>query len=698
MSENTILAHAKALANNGDSEAAENALLAHLKTQPADADAVLLLAQLYFKASKLSEAIALLDQHRNVRACADSLREYYVGERMNEQAMQLLHALPKNGSLENLIDQAVVAQISGNVNAAIALCRNVLSFQPDNAFALNHVGRALFNAKQASEAQQAFEHAIQCMPEYYQAWHNLGHVLRAKNDVSGAEKAYQKAIALAPCYQSALLNLALLLMNQGNNLQAIVYLERAIALNPNHAEALLNLGICRQILREFDLAKNALQRAARIVPIDPRALRHLGNLYKELQDSPNAVLCYRQALQINPNDSDIWAELISTLELLNNLDDAQAAVDAALQQMPGDSNILFESAKLARRNNNNALALQTLQSINPQRLHPRLVQSFHYERATVLDRLGRYSDAFADYTQGNTLAATSIRARSTDKTALHRQMTAVQQWLAQGAPAAISESDEDLGADLCFLIGFPRSGTTLLDVMLDGHTQVLSLEEKPSIERVAFKLDQLPGHYPFAMSNLSREQRHDLRTAYRDAIAEFRQPQHLVVLDKMPIRTIHAPFMHRLFPKAKFIFVERHPCDVVLSNFMQHYAINEAMIHFTQLASTVDVYNKVMHIWQQCLAVCPDIQVQYVRYETLISDTENTLRNTCDFLDIAWQSGLEQHQTSVENRKQIKTNSYHQVAEPIYQRSKYRWLNYQAELQPLMATLAAHIERMGYSI
>lgn len=696
MSNNTILAKAKALAETDDFEAAETALVEGLKIHPVSADAVLLLAQFYFNKSKLNKAITLLNEHRALRVCADALREYYIGERMNEQAMQLLHALPKNGSLENLIDQAIAAQISGNVNAAISLCRNVLSFQPDKAFALNHLGRALFNAKQAQEAQHAFENAIQSMPEYYQAWHNLGHVLRAKNDVHGAEKAYQKAIDIAPFYQSALLNLALLLMNQGNNSQAITYLEHAIALNPNHAEALLNLGICRQILREFDLAKNALQRAAQIVPIDPRALRHLGNLYKELQDSPNAIHCYRQALQINPIDSDIWAELISTLELLNNLDEAQAAVDDALQHMPDDSNILFESAKLLRRRNNNALALQALQNINLQRLHPRLVQSFHYERATVLDRLGQYAEAFADYTQGNALAATSIRARSTDNAALPRQMTAVQLWLAQGAPAASSNSDEDLGDDLCFLIGFPRSGTTLLDVMLDGHTQLLSLEEKPSIERVAFKLDQLPGHYPFAMSSLTREQRHSLRTAYRETIAEFRQPLHSLVLDKMPIRTIHAAFMHRLFPKARFIFVERHPCDVVLSNFMQHYAINEAMIHFTQLPSTVDMYDNVMRIWQQCLAVCPDIAVQYVRYESLISDTEDNLRSICAFLGLPWQSGLEQHQQSLESRKQIKTNSYHQVAEPIYQRSKYRWLNYQTELQPFMATLDVHIKRMGY--
>ena len=696
MSDNTILAHAKTLTEAGDLSGAEQALLMRLKILPVQPDVIFFLADLYLKQNKTAAALDLLEQHKNYRPFADLLREFLVGERMNQQAQQLLQSLPKTGSMENLLDQAVLHQLAGDIQSAAALCRKVIGMQPNNPYALNHLGRALFNAKQILEAQHAFENAIQYMPEYYQAWHNLGHVLRAKNDSAGAEKSYKKAIAIAPFYQSALVNLALLLMNQGNNLQAISYLERAIAINPNHAEALLNLGICRHILREFDLAKNALVRATQIVPVDPRALRHLGNLYKEQQDSQSAAVCYRQALQINPNDSDIWAELISTLELSNNLDEAQAVVDAALQRIPGDANILFESAKLSRRCNNNELALQTLQSINLQRLYPRLVQSFHYERATVLDRLGNYSDAFADYKQGNVLASTSIRARSTDKTALSRQMDAIQQWLTQGAPAAISESDEDLGDDLCFLIGFPRSGTTLLDVMLDGHTQLLSLEEKPSIERAAFKLDQLPGHYPNAMLTLNREQRHALRSIYRETIADFKQAQHTLVLDKMPIRTIHAAFIHRLFPKAKFLFVERHPCDVVLSNFMQHYAINEAMIHFTQLASTVGVYDKVMGIWQQCLTVFPELNVHYVRYETLISDTENTLRSTCEFLGLPWQSGLEQHQTSLQNRQQIKTNSYHQVAEPIYQRSKFRWLNYQTQLQPYMEILQPHINRMGY--
>jgi tetratricopeptide (TPR) repeat protein len=696
MSEQDLLSHAKALAESGDFESAEGALLARLNILPVRAETVLYLSNLYFSRLMTSEAVGVLERFRQLRPCTDALREYLVGERLNERAMQLLQSTQKSGSTDDLLDQAIMLQISGDAASAAALCRKVITLQPDNAFALNHLGRALFNTRQTPEAQRAFERAVQLQPGYCQAWHNLGHVLRAKNEIPAAEKAYRKAIDAAPHYQSALVNLGLVLMAQGKNDQAIVYLERAVALNPGNAEALLNLGICRQIQREYGLAENALQRAVEAGPAEPRALRHLGDLRRELQDGPGAVVCYRKALQISPEDGGLWAELISTLESMNELDEAQTTVGDALQRLPGDANIIFESAKISRRRGDNENALSALQKISPQALHPRLVQSFHYERANVLDRLGRYTEAFADYSQGNAMALTSIRARGTDKNSLLRQMDAVQQWLAKGAPAAGSGEDEDLGADLCFLIGFPRSGTTLLDVMLDGHSQVLSLEEQPTIERAAFRLDRLPGHYPNAMAALNRSQREELRGVYRDSIAGFRQPEHTLVLDKMPIRTIHAPFMHRLFPKAKFLFAERHPCDVVLSNFMQHYAINEAMIHFTQLSGTAGVYDRVMRIWQQSLATFPELSVHYVRYENLIDDTEGTLRGICGFLGLPWQSGLEMHQDSMQRRPQIKTNSYHQVAEPVYQRSKYRWLNYQPQLQPFMPVLAPHIERMGY--
>jgi tetratricopeptide (TPR) repeat protein len=485
-------------------------------------------------------------------------------------------------------------------------------------------------------------------------------------------------------------------MGQGDNAGALEHLDALLALNPEHAEGLLNVGICHHIQRDFAKARSAFEKSIAADPSQPRALRHMGGLLREMQDSRGALDYYRQALAVSPGDGDLRAELIATLELLSELDEAEEAVKDGLSLNPQDAGILFESAKLHRRRKDYDGAWQILSSINPQQLPSRLLLSYYYECGTTADRIDRFEEAFAAYGKGNELALTSIRARNTDPAALPRQIERMRNWLGHGAPALADGPDEDLGADLCFLIGFPRSGTTLLDVMLDGHDRVLSLEEKPTIEHVAFALDRLPGHYPEAMSSLTGDQKAELRLLYRNKIAQFRRPEHTLVIDKMPIRTVHAAFMHRLFPDAKFIFAERHPCDVVLSNFMQHYAINEAMIHFARFKTAIDMYDSVMRLWVLTEEKLSGLRVQRVRYESLIVDTESVLRDTCVFLDLPWQEGMDRHQDTIAQRTQIKTNSYHQVAEPVYQRSKFRWLNYRNHFEPYMNVLQPHIDRMGY--
>ena len=695
MSEDKLLTLAKSLVASGDLAGAEDALAARVKIHPIPFDTVILLAEIRLRLNKADQALAPLLSYGTNRHCADWLREYYIGERMNAQAMGWLNSLPKTGSVDDMIDQAALLQLTGDARSAAALCRRVLALQPGNAFALNHLGRALFNTGMPGEARQAFTEATRLAPGYFQAWHNLGHVLRAMNDSAGAEKAYGQALAIAPYYRSALLNLALLKMGRGENKAAAGLLESLLEADPDNAEGLLNLAICHHIERQYDAAEQTYRRAIAAEPGNPRAHRHLGNLYKELQDGRRAVDCYRNALALAGNDGYTWAELISGLEQLNDLDAAQRAADEGLARIPDSPDIRFESAKIARRRGLLAEAESILSGIAPNTLHPRLVQAYHYECGTLADRMARFDDAFAAFSKGNELAGGSVRARATDRTALPAQIDAVTRWLSRGAPAACAP-DGDPGADLCFLIGFPRSGTTLLDVMLDGHRQVLSIEEKPTVERVAFHLDRLPGHYPFAMEHLDSAALADLRALYRSQLSPLRGPQHLQIIDKMPIRTIHAPFVHRLFPEATFLFAERHPCDVILSNFMQQYAINEAMIHFTRMASAVEIYDRVMRLWQTARVAMPEMRVHNVRYETLLEDTESVLRGTCDFLGLPWQEGLQDHRSNLGSRTQIQTNSYHQVAEPVYQRSKFRWLNYRNHFEPYMNVLQPHIDRMGY--
>jgi hypothetical protein len=120
------------------------------------------------------------------------------------------------------------------------------------------------------------------------------------------------------------------------------------------------------------------------------------------------------------------------------------------------------------------------------------------------------------------------------------------------------------------------------------------------------------------------------------------------------------------------------------------------MIHFARLPAAVHMYDAVMGLWVLTEEKLPGLRVQRVRYESLIMDTEGVLRDTCTFLGLTWQEGMSRHQDTIGQRTQIKTNSYHQVAEPVYQRSKFRWLNYRSHFEPYMTILQPHIDRMGY--
>jgi hypothetical protein len=168
-------------------------------------------------------------------------------------------------------------------------------------------------------------------------------------------------------------------------------------------------------------------------------------------------------------------------------------------------------------------------------------------------------------------------------------------------------------------------------------------------------------------------------------------------LDKLPMRTLNAGLIQRLFPDARLLFALRHPCDVVLSNFMQAYAENEAFIHFDTLGDSARMYDRVMALWGQYDAVL-ELKRTRCRYEDLVMDTELELERICGFLGIDLNQAMLDLQSRLAARGRIRTNSYQQVAEPIYQRSSGRWKHYAAQMKEVLPVLAPYAEQFGYEL
>jgi hypothetical protein len=229
--------------------------------------------------------------------------------------------------------------------------------------------------------------------------------------------------------------------------------------------------------------------------------------------------------------------------------------------------------------------------------------------------------------------------------------------------------------------------------MLAGHPGLMVLEEKPVLHQATEGLggiDRLPRLDDAAIGALRARY-----FAALDAIAPDARGK--LVVDKLPLGIVDTAFVHRIFPDARIIFAERHPCDVVLSGFMTRFDPRGGMANFLDLGHIAALYDAVMTYWQRCSDVFP-LDVHRIRYERVIENAEAELRPLAAFLGLDWDGRLLDHCRSARERRHIATPSYAQVAEPLYTRARGRWEHYRDEMAPVLPLLAPWVERMGYAL
>ncbi|MHC4967170.1 MAG: sulfotransferase family protein, partial [Planctomycetota bacterium] len=261
------------------------------------------------------------------------------------------------------------------------------------------------------------------------------------------------------------------------------------------------------------------------------------------------------------------------------------------------------------------------------------------------------------------------------------------------------ESFDDDRPRPSFLVGFPRSGTTLTEQVMAAHPEVVTADEKPVLDPVTgqmaawFSGDDIPG----MLSQLDRNDIMRLRDAYWKQAEKVMEMElsDKVYVDKLPLNMIHLPLINVMFPEARIIVALRDPRDVCLSCFMQRFGLNPAMINFLWWERTAEFYAKVMDLW---LELRDKVTLDYieVRYEDTVDDFESQARRLIDFLGVEWDEGvLEFHRKA--RKKFISTPSFTAVSQKIYKRSAGRWRNYESQVQRVSGTLSRFIEAFGYA-
>jgi tetratricopeptide (TPR) repeat protein len=598
-------------------------------------------------------------------------------------------------SPQTVVADALRHHREGRLDEAERLYRQILKTMPRNADALHLLGVVAHQRGNHERARQLIAKSIAVNPKDAASHNNLGAVLLALNRLQPAVASFERALALKPDYAEARNNLGNALQLSERPREAIEEYRQAIAIHPNYAEAHCNLGRAFHAVGELETAAECYRRALTIQPAYGKCLKNLGDVLGELGQPEAAESRYREALACTPQDPETLAALAALLEHSSQLEQALATAETALNLDPCNVRAAVVAAKCERRLGKPEAALGRLEALDLSR-HERQSRAFaQYEIGAICDRLGQYRRAYRCFAEGNRLILGGPLGKAVDPASLPRRIERLMDrfgpdWLAAWTPPFPCG-----GSEPAFLIGFPRSGTTLLEQILDAHPAIAAIEEKPMLDVVRLAIDEKPSGYPEALAALTEEEISALRRLYFAEAERYRSDLgEARLLDKMPLNTIDVGLIYRLFPTAKLLFALRHPCDVVLSGFMQAFRPNPAMVQFGTLVGAARFYAQVMNLWLRYIDTLPIVS-QMVRYEDLVADLVGETRRILAFLEVPWDEQVLAYSERAKTRP-ISTPSYHQVVQPVYSSSIGRWQNYREAFAEAFSLLQPFIRRFGY--
>ena len=539
-------------------------------------------------------------------------------------------------------------------------------------------------------AVDAYEHVVAREPNDWESWNNLGNARGGTSDFLGGAEALKRAVALNPLSPPILFNLGKMLGDAGLWDEAEATFRKGVEEFTDDAKFPTTLyAIFRRQGRD-DEAIGMLERAIEIEPTNADNHVLLGIEYSKANrvgDSEHSIL---KAIELVSDHAEAHTALADLFERMNRDGEFAELIEKAVKRGVDESAVDFIRMLEHRRAKRFAEALAALDNV-PSFIDPvrraHLAGQFH-------DGLGQADQAFAAFSEMNRcftedLSDPSARASEFRKSLRDERRILTPDWLASWSK--LDTHDERRSP--VFLVGFPRSGTTLLDTILMGHPGVHVLEERPMLNQVRQSIGDHEN-----LATLDADGLRQARDLYFEKAAEWvdLDPGKMLI-DKHPLHLNKVPLIHRLFPDARFILALRHPCDALFSCFSTNFRLNHGMANFLDLETGAEFYDLTFGYWEQARALLP-LNVHTIVYERMVEDAEREVRPLVEWLGLDWREELLDHRRTAATRGLIPTASYSQVTEAIYKRSTGRWTRYRDHLAPILPTLAPWVEKFGYSL
>ena len=573
----------------------------------------------------------------------------------------------------------------GDPAAGVEHLRAAAEAEPDNPSYRIMLMRALVDAGRAREVLDFPEPPAIQSAAALELWKARGEAADAAEDVDARIRSWSEVTAATPGDWRAWANLGSAFAAQFSWQQSIDALRNAARLNPGDFSLRWSLGAALAAADRHEEALLALDEFEQLAGRTSDSALARGRCLLALLRLEDVEKAYREALRLAADNADAYRELGLFLERTNRLDSLDELIDeASAAGVPQDRlGHLYVVRTLREGRAEEAYSL--LKSVDPAE-DP---LGWQRVKSKIADRLGKSAEAFAAADAMNRLAPDfdAWRKRGDDYRARLRKLA--RAFIDAESLPQLPSGDRRPPA---FLVGFPRSGTTLLDTFLMGHRDTRVLEEVHLLgaaEREIGKVAELPHA---SLTSLKRA-----RQAYFTALDQHVERDFSgLVVDKLPLNLLGGPFIQSLFPGAPIIFAQRHPCDAVLSAFMQSFVMNDAMASFLTIEDAADLYDTVMSGWT-AMAEAFTLNVHTVRYERLVEDPEAVLRPLVEFLGLPWDEQMLAHTETAKKRGTIITPSYDQVTEPLTSRSSGRWKRYRKQLEPVLPVLLPWAQRLGYN-
>ena len=548
---------------------------------------------------------------------------------------QLQQALSESSQLlERFPNSVILYNIAGACNAglmqfdaAINNYKKALKINPYYADAYSNMGNVLKDKGDLEAAIQSYKQALKIKPDYAQAYNNMGNALKDKGDLKAAIESYKQALKIKPDYAQAYSNMGIALKGKGDLNAAISSYKQALKIKPDYAEAYNNMGSALNDKGDLEAAIESYKQALKIKPDYAEAYNNMGIALKDKGDLEAAIESYKQALKIKPDYAEVYRSL-SNMHRYKEHDEYFLKMQS-----------LCQSSSLS----------------DEQRCH------LNFALSKASEDLNEISQSFNYLKIGNELRKKILSYDIKQDIELFSQ-------LKKSYPSIALQSVVEL-SDLkpIFILGMPRSGTTLVEQIVSSHSEVTGAGELSYVSKFGG---------PTARGAIKPNTKMilDFRQRYIEALKK-RSDGRSIVTDKMPQNFLYVGLIFAAFPDAKVIHVNRDPAATCWSNY-KHYFIDKELGYCYDLDDTVKYFGLYTDLMQFWLGHYGD-RIYNLNYDNLTINQDDETRKLIEYLELEWENDCLSPQ---HNKRSVRTVSQQQVRQKVYQGSSQQWRKFEPYL------------------